>query len=1011
MNRVLLTWLAAGTCIALGSLAAVPALAQNAQPTASTRHVGPAGGAAVAPAKAGTSGPIDLSQPLPTDERLITGVLPNGMSYIVVKNALPAGRANMWMHVSTGSLNETESQRGLAHFLEHMAFKGSEHFAPDSVVDFFQSMGLTFGRDQNAFTSFDQTTYQLALPDTKPETLEKGMRFFADVGGHLTLAQDAIDKERGVILEEKRTRVGAQQRMNDYILERLIPGSLYGKRLPIGVDDALLKVKRSDFQDYYDHWYIPSNMTLLVVADSDPAPIIEQITKSFGGGERRPVPTPQDPGVKPYDTTRAIVASDPEHNTANIEIVRIDKPLPPSTTIGAARADLVRELALSAFDHRIGKKLDKGGTSYLRAGASASNSGTTFFESSVEASGKPEQWRAMLDEVATDLQRARLHGFTAREIDDVKTNLLSGAEEAVARESSVSSARFVQRLNSAISDHEPVMSPAQELDLLKRVLPTITPAECSKVFADLFDSTNVTFIARLPSGVAGDVPSESDLIAAGRKALDVKPEAEQEQARATSLLKDKPKPGAIAEQSEHKETGFTTAWLDNGIVVHHRAMDYEKNAATLSITLAAGGIEETAETRGLAEAAGLAFSRHATSTLSSTDITDLMNGKKARVGGGGGGGGGRGGRGGGAPGGARDTMTLTVSGDPADFEPAMQLAYLLLTDPKIETAAFEQWKTVQKQGIEARKKSAAGVLGTAVAESLYPASEARTQPITAAQVDHVTLEAAQKWLNNAIKTAPIEVSVVGDISREQAMDLVKTYLGSLPKRERISSTTLASLRKLDRPKGPINVERTLDTQTDQAQVVCGFYACDASNVMDRRNLSIASQILSTRVFKLVRADEALAYSPRAALSPGVEYPGFGIFALQTTTKPTKAARLVELANQIFTEFAKTGPTDEEMETVKKQIANTLDTQLKEPGFWLTLSRDLVYRGANLDDALGAPAYYEKLTGDAVRASFAKYYSPSASFSIVARPEKINTESEKIGSATDAGKKDVKSSTN
>ena len=585
-----------------------------------------------------------------------------------------------------------------------------------------------------------------------------------DVGGHLTLAQDAIDKERGVILEEKRTRLGGQQRMGDYILERLIPGSLYGKRLPIGVDDTLLKLKRSDFQDYYDRWYIPSNMTLLVVADSDPAPIIEQIAKSFGGGERRPAPTPQDPNVTPSDTTRAIVASDPEHNTANIEIVRINKPLPPSTTLGLARADLVRELAVSAFDHRIGKKLDKGGTSYLRAGASASNS-TIFFETNIEASGKPEQWHAMLDEVASDVQRARLHGFTAREIDDVKTSMLSGAEEAVARESSVSSARFVQRLNNAIAAHEPVMSPAQELDLLKRILPTITPAECSKVFADLFEPTNVTFVARLPSGVAGGVPSESDLIAAGTKALDVKPEQEQEQARATSLLKDKPKPGAIQDQTEHAATGFTTVWLDNGIVVHHRAMDYEKNAATLTITLATGGIQETAETRGVAEAAGLAFSRHATSTLSSTDITDLMNGKKARVGGGGGGG--RGGRGGGgAPGGARDTMTLTVSGDPTDFEPAMQLAYLLLTDPKIESAVFEQWKTTQKQGIEARKKnSAGGVLGVAVAESLYPKDEPRTQPITVEQVDHVTIEAAQKWLNNAIKTAPIEVSVVGDISR------------------------------------------------------------------------------------------------------------------------------------------------------------------------------------------------------------------------------------------------------
>ena len=352
-------------------------------------------------------------------------------------------------------------------------------------------------------------------------------------------------------------------------------------------------------------------------------------------------------------------------------------------------------------------------------------------------------------------------------------------------------------------------------------------------------------------------------------------------------------------------------------------------------------------------------------------------------------------------------MTLTVSGEPADFEPAMQLAYLLLTDPKIETAAFDQWKTRQKQGIEARGKTVESVFAMALAETLYPKDVARTQPITAEQLDKVTIEAAQAWLNKVIATAPIEVSVVGDMSREQAMDLAKTYLGSLPKRKKMSSTTLASLRKLERPQGPIDVERTLDTQTDKAQVVCGFYACDASNVVDRRNLNIASQVLTTRIFKLVRADESLAYSPRAAISPGLEYPGFGLFVLQTTTKPTKAHRLIEVASGIFDEFAKSGPTSEEIETVKKQIANTLDEQMKQPGFWLQVSQEMVYRGSNIDDALGAPAYYETLKPEDVQASFNKYYKPSARFNIIARPEKVNENSEKTASAADADKKDAK----
>src|SRR5262249_7210618 len=157
-----------------------------------------------------------------------------------------------------------------------------------------QSMGLRFGQDQNAFTNFDQTTYQLSFPDTKPETLERGMKFFADVGGRLLLTQKGIDDQRQGIFEEKRTREGGAQRMQDYILERLVPGSLIGARLPIGVPQTLSSVQRPEFLDYYNHWYVPSNMTLIVVADADPKEVVGQISKAFGGGEKKPKPVDQD---------------------------------------------------------------------------------------------------------------------------------------------------------------------------------------------------------------------------------------------------------------------------------------------------------------------------------------------------------------------------------------------------------------------------------------------------------------------------------------------------------------------------------------------------------------------------------------------------------------------------------------------------------------------------------------------------------------------------------------------
>ncbi len=189
---------------------------------------------------------------LPTDERLVQGTLPNGMKYIVLKHPNPPGRANLWIHISSGSMNETDEQRGIAHYLEHMAFNGSENFPPGSVIKFFESMGLTFGQHQNAFTSFDQTTFQLSLPTNDPETLKKAFTFMSDVAFNLLLPGEEVEKERQVIMEEKRSRLGAQQRVQDYTLERIAPGSLIGERLPIGTEKTIMGMGREDFAAFLE---------------------------------------------------------------------------------------------------------------------------------------------------------------------------------------------------------------------------------------------------------------------------------------------------------------------------------------------------------------------------------------------------------------------------------------------------------------------------------------------------------------------------------------------------------------------------------------------------------------------------------------------------------------------------------------------------------------------------------------------------------------------------------------
>ncbi|MBX3358239.1 MAG: insulinase family protein [Phycisphaeraceae bacterium] len=916
-------------------------------------------------------------QPLPTDPRLVTGTLDNGLSYIVIKHDNPPGRASVWLHVDSGSLNETDIQRGIAHYLEHMAFNGSKNFPPGSVVPFFESLGLTFGRHQNAFTSFDQTTYQLALPDAQPEHIAKALLFMSDVAMRLDLVPEEIEKERQVILEEKRARSSAGQRIQEYMLSNIAPGSIVGDRLPIGTEKTILGVQRQDFVDYYTKFYTPSNMTVMVVADADPAVVVAQIKSAFADGPKAPRPADQDPKVSPTSGFHAIIATDPDLTDASVSIMRLEPVLPPTTTVELARREMVERLGVTAFNRRIDAKISKGGMAFLDASVGLDSLFRTATYVNASADGKPENWKAMLEELGAELQRARLHGFTAREIDDVKVQIRSSTEQFVKREPTLDARVILNMLNRSIADGEPVMSAQQTLDLVNQLLPTITAEEVSKKFAADFDMTSAMFMLNLPS--SAETPTKEALVALGKAAISATPEKEAESERAAALMTTKPTPGQITEQGVHEASGVWSGWLSNGVRAHQKSMDFKKDEVTVTFTLAAGAIQETAKDRGIAEAAGLAWSRPATGTLSSTDIRDLMTGKKVRVRGGGGG--------------SPDTMTLSVSGSPSDLETGMQLAYLLLTDPVIEAAAFDQWRTAELQAIEARKKDPQGAFRTLMIESIYPASETRFLPQTEAQVNAMTREAAQAWLKKTIATAPIEVSIVGDMPQDQAMELLRAYVAALPARARISGSTLDELRKVSRPAGPVVKASTVDTKTPAAVVLGGFFGPDADNIPDARAMDMAAKILSTRMIKQIREEQALVYSIGAQSQPARVVPGLGLFFAFAPTKPEKVPALEAALKEVFDEFAKTGPTEEEMVVAKKQFANTFDESMKQPQFWLGETAAMDYRSANLNDVVSAPEAFQAMTADQVHQVFSKYYKPEAQLMISLSPSSAAADSE------------------
>jgi zinc protease len=277
------------------------------------------------------------------------------------------------------------------------------------------------------------------------------------------------------------------------------------------------------------------------------------------------------------------------------------------------------------------------------------------------------------------------------------------------------------------------------------------------------------------------------------------------------------------------------------------------------------------------------------------------------------------------------------------------------------------------------------VLGEALADAIYPPAELRTRPLTVEQVRAVTPAAAQAWLARLIATAPLEVAVVGDLAYEPALDLLTRYLAALPARARIGRSTLGALRAIARPPGPIVRAQSVDTATSQAVVLDGFFGADVTNVSDTRLLAMAARVLSTRLNRTVREQRQLVYSIHASSRPAAEYPGYGLFVAQAPTDPDKTAALAAALEELFTLFARQGPSDEEVRVARGQIDNALAEMLAGPDFWSERLASLDYRGLRLDDVMQARARYAAMTAAEVREAFARYYVPAARVRVIVTP--------------------------
>ena len=876
---------------------------------------------------------VDPKTPLPVDPAIHIGKLDNGVTYWIRQHATPPGKISFWLHVDSGSVNEADGQEGIAHFLEHLAFNGTTHFPPGKLVQYFESIGLRFGQHQNAFTSFDQTTYTLTLPNTEPDTIDKGLLFLSDVAFGMLLTPEEIDQERNVILEENRARKGVQQRLMEQILPELLPHSRVARRLPIGLEATIAKVQRDDFKAYYHKWYHPGKVTVLAVGDAPVETIRAAIAKHFADWQRSdPVPNDLAYDVTPYDAPRAVVITDPELTTASVETLTIG-PRQILKTVGQYREHLVQQLGTWMVNRRLQQLVQEGKAPFQNAEVTVSSLFNVATQSSAEVEAEPAAWSEALPSLLIEVERARRHGFTPQELDSAKADFLARVEQAAQTESTRDARFFLSVMNHALTDEEQPQSAGQSLELQQQLLPGITLQEVARAFATAFAPDARATLVTLPERKDVAVPSKDQILALVNAAMAKKIEPWQGAERITNLLDSVPKPGTIAERRHDDVLDVTSVTFANNVRLHYRFMDFKKNDVTVTITLAGGKIRETEANRGITSLATQPLVQPATSRFSSTALQDYMTGKKVTV----------------NAQQTEDTVRLLVSGTPEALEDGLQLAYLLLHEATIEPASAVLWQQQLMQELEARRTEV-NTMTYEASNLLLSGDDPRMRAVTPEQVKARAqdIPRAQAWLDHLLQTAPIEVAIVGDMPEDRALTLATTYLGSLPLRQR-TDPSLEALRQVTGFTGPSQRTVEVKTITPRALPILMWRSAPWSDVQGRRIGYLMARILETRMREEIRETRGLTYSTATFVQPNKVYPSMSALYVQFTTDPDKVTEAVRIARSVVDTFAAEGPTDTEMQTVRTQMKNAIETMLQEPRFWVNLLADLDYYGTHLED--------------------------------------------------------------
>ncbi len=855
---------------------------------------------------------------LKPDPAAIWGRLPNGLRYVILANKEPKNRASLRLVVGSGSLYETDAQQGLAHYLEHLSFDGSTHYAPGTLIEYFQRLGMSFGGDTNAYTTFDATVFMIELPDTQAATLAEGLQVFGDYAGGLLLEAKSVDKERGIILAEKRTRDSVEYRTSVAESRFLLADSLFPKRMPIGQAEIIEKAQRPQFVDYYDAWYRPDNLAVVAVGDFDPAVMEAKIKDEFTPLKAR-APERAQPDLGRIPAAPGLhVGFHPEPEASHVTIsLQTVTPYAGEPDTAANRLKyLPRDLAFQMLTRRLSILAKKEGAPFTYGFATASERYDFYRNMAVDLTCKPENWRGALTVAEQELRRALEYGFQPAELEEARSAFLNNLEQSARSASTRRSEDLAGELVQCLLHDEVFTHPEADLALYQPALEKITVDDCQRAFREAWSADQrYLFVAgNLDLGKEA-TPPEKTLSAAydASHAVALQP-PEKLATDAFAYTKFGPA-GTVAHQEVVPDLDVHLVQFANGVRLNLKKTDFEANTIHVRLRLGTGRLTEPAAAEpGLALLTNLTFIAGGLGRHSIDDLQRLFAPKTVglnfNVG--------------------DDAFVLGGTTNRQDLLAQLQLLTAYVVDPGYRPEALRQARKVMDQMYTRFAHTPAGPMQTEIPRLLASGDPRFGLPEQSVAMSR-TLDEVRAWLGPQLAGGAIEIAIVGDLDVDATIADVAQTLGALAARQ--AKPALAAARAVSFPE-PFARNLAVTTEIPKGLVTVFWPTTDARDVKVARRLSLLGQILSDRLRVKVREQMGDAYSPQAFSAPSDTYTHYGFMIAQITVDPAQAQKVVDTVLAIGADLQKNGVTDDELERARKPILTSLRESARTNGYWL-----------------------------------------------------------------------------